>query len=238
MMRGREILSDLRRVSGATSEIYSYQSAKIKHSSLERGIHFYETGIRKFMGNSIIKRLEGQVFADDEALRARLRPETAVGMGEWVDIAGLIAPKTEIDRLLDGIESGEIDRLKGINTAFERMHTNYYTYEWTWVYSHIEDFYGIDPQRITAGDVVRIVGEWKEAVVGLDRLVYEDARKEFSLSSMTGFGADGSPHDMKRDFEQVRGDFENNPFVTEVLRHIEKKTALGDELIGRLSGIV
>lgn len=51
---------------------------------------------------------------------------------------------------------------------------------------------------------------------------------------MTGFGADGSRLEKELDFEQVRGDFESNPFVTAVLKHIEVKTALGDELIGRM----
>ena len=37
------------------------------------------------------------------------------------------------------------------------------------------------------------------------------------------------------DFEQVRGDFESNPFVMAVLRHIEVKRALGDELIERMN---
>lgn len=45
---------------------------------------------------------------------------------------------------------------------------------------------------------------------------------------MTGFGADGSRLEKELDFEQVRGDFENNPFVTAVLKHIDVKTALGD----------
>ena len=114
------------------------------------------------------------------------------------------------------------------------MHANYYTYEWTWAYEKLEEFYGIDPQQITAKDVIHIVEKWEEAVVGLDRMVYEDAKKEFSMASMTGFGADGSRLEKELDFEQVRGDFESNPFVTAVLKHIEVKTALGDELIGRM----
>lgn len=69
-------------------------------------------------------------------------------------------------------------------------------------------------------------------------MVYSDARKEFSLSSMTGFGADGSQDEMKLDFEQVRGDFESNPFVTAVLQHIDDKNALGDELINRIGQLV
>ena len=35
----------------------------------------------------------------------------------------------------------------------------------------------------------------------------------------------------------MRGDFENNPFVTAVMKHIEVKTALGDELIARMKQV-
>ncbi len=72
------------------------------------------------------------------------------------------------------------------------MHSNYYTYEWTWAYEKMEEFYGITPERYDCRRYHHIVEKWKEAVVGLDRMVYEDAKKEFSLASMTGFGADGS----------------------------------------------
>ena len=127
-----------------------------------------------------------------------------------------------------------IAALKEINARFEDMHRNYYTYEWTWAYNKIQEFYGFDTETITAADVIRIVEVWKESVIGLDRMVYDDARKEFSLSSMTGFGADGTQDERKLDFEQVRGDFESNPFVTAVLKHIDEKTALGNELINRI----
>ena len=114
------------------------------------------------------------------------------------------------------------------------MHQNYYTYEWTWVYDHIESFYGINPNKMTADDVVCIVEQWREAVVRLDHMIYDDARKEFSLASRTGFGVDGSRTEKDMDFEQVRGDFESNPFVKATLEHIDIKSALGDEIIERM----
>lgn len=237
MFKGRDILLELRHASGELSDIYSYHSTKIRNSSLNKGIKFYETAIHKFLGNSLIKRLEGIDFKNDDEIRERLRPDTSIGSGEWVDISGLIAPKTEIDYLLAGIESGAINRLKYINAEFERMHRNYYTYEWTWAYERLEEFYGINPEEITAANVISIVEKWKEAVIGLDKLVYEDAKKEFSLAAMTGFGADGSRREKRLDFEQVRGDFESNSFVTAVLKHIEVKSALGDELIERMKRI-
>jgi hypothetical protein len=238
MLKGRSVLNELKRVSGETSDTYSYQSAKIRNSSLNKGISYYETAIIKFLGNSLIKRFEGMDMQTDEDIRRRMKPDTEIGRGEWVDISGLIAPKTEVDKLIGSIETGEVNSLRAINECFAEMHNNYYTYEWTWSYDCIKEFCGIDPENITAADMIKLVERWKEAVVGLDRMVYEDARKEFSLSSMTGFGVDGTRREMKLDFEQVRGDFENNPFVTAVLKHIEVKTALGDELIGRLQPLL
>jgi acetyltransferase-like isoleucine patch superfamily enzyme len=235
MFKGRKVLKELKRVSGETSEIYSFQSAKIKNSSLNNGIKFYEIAIHKFLGNSIIKRLEGINFRNSDEIRTRLKPDTEIGAGEWVDISGLIAPKSEIDKLLDGIENGTINRLNDINSGFESMHNNYYTYEWTWAYNKIQEFYKLNPDEITANDIINIVNKWKESVVGLDEMVYADAKKEFSLSAMTGFGADGNREDKELDFEQVRGDFESNPFVTAVLKHIQEKTNLGNELINRIS---
>ena len=98
-------------------------------------------------------------------------------------------------------------------------------------------WYRVTPESITAGDVIRIVNTWKEAVVNLDKMLYEDAKKEFSMTAQTGFGADGNQKQKKIDFEQVRGAFENNPFVETVQEHIKAKTALGDELIERLKNI-
>ena len=53
-----------------------------------------------------------------------------------------------------------------------------------------------------------------------------------------GFGVDGSVSQRDGDFEQVRGQFESDPFVQMVCRHIEEKTALGHELIGRLNQLI
>lgn len=139
--------------------------------------------------------------------------------------------------MLDGIENGEIDRLKNINEHFAKMNDNYYSYEWTWAYSKIQEVYNINPDSITAKQIIDVVKDWQNAVIGLDHKIYDDARKEFSMQSMTGFGADGTRDTKLEDFESVRGDFESNTFVRAILKHIEDKQALGDELIARLKCI-
>ena len=236
MFKGLKTLDNLRYASGELSDLYSFHSTKITNSALVKGIGYYNTGIRKFLGNSLIKRLETlPAGASDEDMRALLKPDTAIGHGVWADVCGLIAPMTEVERLLEDIESGAVASLEAINARFHDMHAHYYSWEWTWAWERIQEYFGLSPKTITKADAIDIVRQWKEAVIGLDRQVYEDARKEFSLSSMTGFGADGTREVKEQDFEHVRGDFESNPFVQTVLQHIAAKTALGDEFIQRLS---
>lgn len=243
MFRALDILEGILAASGEVSDVYSYMGAKIRSSSLKNGIRYYNIAINKFLGNSIIKRLEDIGFPAgttkeerNAVIRGRLRPDMQAGDGEWVDVSGMIAPKQEVEALLDDIENGAVSDVYRLHSRFEEMHSHYYDYEWTWAYNRIRSFYGIEPSQITVSDVIGIVERWKEAVVGLDRMVYEDARKEFSLAAMTSFGADGDADIRSLDFAEVRGgQFESNPFVMETLDHIRRKTALGDGLIARLS---
>lgn len=237
MFEGRELLMKLRSVSGSVSGSYSYNNMMIKGVSLERGIKMYQTGINKFLGNSLIKRLENINFKSNSELQERLAPNQSMGKGEWVDLAGLIAPVKAVSRLLDDIESGKINSIEGVAEAFKKMHDSYYKWEWTWACERIEEEEGKSVKEFTASDVIRIVEKWKKSVTDLDKMLYEDARKEFTLSSMTGFGIDGGEDIKRLDFEQVRGAFESNGVVAAIQDHIEQKSALGNELIERMGRI-
>ncbi len=234
MFKGISLLENLQDSSGELSDIYSFHSTKIRNQSLKNGIRYYRTAITKFLGNSIIKRLENlPAGASDEEIRKALKPTCPIGTGRWSDLAGLIAPREAVKDLLDRTEKGEVS-LEALFDAFHTLHSQYYDAEWTWAYDKYAEFFGTPLETITAGEVIDIVKKWKEAVIGLDRELYEDARKEFNLASMTGFGADGGREIKERDFSEVRGDFESNSFVTAVLDHIKVKEALGNELIDRL----
>lgn len=101
-----------------------------------------------------------------------------------------------------------------------------------------EEYYGVNLSSISAAQVIDLVRRWQDSVIGLDNLLYKDAKIEFSLTFMTGFGVDGSDKEKLEDFEGVRGAFESNPFVTAVKEHIVVKRALGEELIGRISPLL
>ncbi|MCC8112661.1 MAG: DUF4954 family protein [Bacteroidales bacterium] len=235
-LRGKRVLHQLCESCGPTSDSYSFHSTKITNHALQRGLELYDIALTKFFGNSLIQRLIDKNPRTDEEMREMLRPDYPSGEGEWVDLAGLIAPKHEVDKLISDIENGEINTVDAINERFARLHKAYYDMEWTWAYQKIFDFFHLNPYTMTRQDAIDIVEKWIEAVVSLDKMVYADAKKEFSLSAKTGFGADGSSFDAERDFEQVRGYFESNSFVKAVVEHIAKKTALGKKIISQLKG--
>lgn len=227
-------LQELQKVCGETSETYTYQSCKIKNQSLIRGLKLYNMAINKFLGNSIISRLQNCPCRNDEEIRKCLEPDTSTGLGEWIDLAGLLAPQSKVEELIVNIKTGKIEKIEEINQFFENLHKEYYSLEWTWAWDKIQNYYNISPDTITSENIIEIIERWKESVVMLDNMIYKDARKEFSLSSQTGFGVDGDSNDQKTDFEQVRGVFEKNSFVEAVIDHIKEKTRLGNEMISRL----
>lgn len=231
MVRGLGILQELKKLSGATSDTYAYQSARITSSSLNKGEILYKMAISKFLGNSLITRLENTNGNLD-----KLKPETNDGEGDWVDLSGLIAPHALVSKLMDDIENGTISTLDTINARLASMHNAYYELEWTWAYKLMIEYYHLDADNITKENLINIIREWKKAVVGLDEMLYDDARKEFSMTARTGFGFDGQASKTAReDFEQVRGDFESNTFVSAVKEHIQNKTELADRWLLKLS---
>ena len=235
MMKGCEVLKNLRDSFGITTELYPYQGTVVKNRSLQKGLNLYEMAINKFLGNSIIKRLEIVAWESIEQIRKRLKPDfETIGLGDWVDISGLFAPKTEIDKLILSIENCEITSIEQINDAVRLMQKNYYDYEWTWAIDKICARLGKTIEDIEITDIVKVVNTWKKSVIELDRALYNDAKKEYELSIKTSFGMDGNSEDKDADFESVRGDFESNDFVKNIVLHIEAKSELARELLERI----
>lgn len=236
MWRGREVLSELQALSGENTEVYGYKNCKIRNSSLRHGRELYTIGIQKFLGNSLISRLENKDLHSMADVRAALKPDSKVGSGDWVDLAGLIAPKGDVTRLANDIEQGTLTLVQ-IQTRLEQMHANYYSYEWTWALEKLEQVWNCSVNDVTLDQLRMTITQWQEAVVNLDRMVYNDARKEFDLNSQTGFGVDGDREQAEADFEEVRGSFESNSFVQAVLEHIERKSALGAKMMEQLNNV-
>jgi len=234
MINGRDLLRKLKVTAGPTSEYFIYHSVRIPSHSLDRGIELYQIGIDKFLGNGVIKRLANRRLQNVEELRATLKPDSPVGPGKWIDLAGMFAPEEAVQQLLNDIESGAVNSLDELDARFAAMHEGYSRYEWAWAADILQKELNKTIDQITVSDVVDLTNRWKKAVLDLDQQLYDDTKKEFAVTAQTGFGLDGDDETRCRDFAAVRGTFEADGFVAEIRKHRAIKTELAHELLSRI----
>ncbi|MHC4543123.1 MAG: DUF4954 family protein [Planctomycetota bacterium] len=237
MLNGCQLLEKLKTTSGKNTEYYTYNNVRIKSSSLDRGIKFYQMGIDKFLGSCLITRLEHKQLINADELREALQPTTNIGPGKWVDLAGLFAPEKAVQKMLCDIESGAICTLDEVTEAFRSMHDKYEAYEWAWAANILQQRLSKVIDKITVEDIIELTKRWKKAIVELDHTLYADAKKEFAETAQIGYGLDGNEVTRHGDFTAVRGTFEEDSFVSEIEQHITNKTAIGDELISRMESL-
>lgn len=237
MINGRSKLLAIRQSSGEFASEYSFEKMKISKKALDRGIILYEMAIWKFLGNSLITRLQGIGLENEADIQNALQPDTSLGKGNWVDLSGLICPFEALNKLIISIENSEINSLDEVNANLASLHKNYYNFEWSWVADTLEVFYKKNLNDFTADDIIAILKKWKASVLEIDRFLFEDARKEFSLTKMTGFGIDGLQGARELDFANVRGEFDKNDTVKTIKEHMRVKEELGDMMIGKMEKV-
>ena len=214
MLNGVAILEKLKQDFGELAETYDYQGGRIKRSSLEKGLQYYGYAIDKFLGNSLITRIMNSDFFSVRQLRHALTPDKEYGDGKWTDLAGMIAPEKAVEDVLAAIENGRITDVKMLGRLFADLHSNYYNYEWKWACYMIQEYYGLSLESVTVEKLSELIIRWRSSVIALDNLIYEDARKEFTLAGLSGF--------------------DDDPFVKSVREHIANKTALADKALKKI----
>ncbi|MBE0535453.1 MAG: DUF4954 family protein [Phycisphaerae bacterium] len=237
MMRGRQILCDLKESSGLTSQNFYYNGVRIKRSSLEHGIHFYQLGIDRYLGNVLVGRLRRHPVESCEQLRALLKPVCKEGRGQWVDLAGLITPYEGVETLLADVESGAVASLEQVDERINAMYERFEDHQWTWVVEALAAKVQKPVTQFEPADVACIIADWIAAVEALDRMRLSDAQKEYGPASRISFGIDGGDAERDADFHAIRGTPEDNGFICEMKERLESKKRTAADLITRLESL-
>ncbi|MFC1783281.1 DUF4954 family protein [Planctomycetota bacterium] len=238
MINGQKILQQLKETSGLTCQNYYYNGVKIKRSSLENGINFYQLGIDRYLGNIMINRLRQSNFSGIQDLNTVFAVETDVGRGCWLDLAGMITAEVAIKDLLTEIAQGSVDSLDQVSGRLQGIHDNFQTYEWAWVANVLEQNYGKPIQQFTASDVIAVIQKWISAVEKMDNVRCSDARKEFGVTARIGFGVDGAVAERDADFMALRGSAQDNSFINELQQRLTQKKKTAAELTEKLQKLV
>lgn len=174
IVEGKKILENLREASGDDVSTYNYHEYVINANSLKKGIKYYDIALHIYMG-AVLKR----VLKQDPALTP---PTSAIGTGKWTDLAGLLLPVSEEERLKEDIKSGELETIDDVLKRFTDINEHYQEYRWAWTYELIKNYYQLD--TITMADAERIHADYVKARRAWIAEIRKDAEKEFSMGDV------------------------------------------------------
>ncbi len=238
MERAYNQLKSLQDFLGLHDHVYVFNNIFIKSSSLKRGMETYRWGIEKFIGNSLIQRIQDKfgdrpINSEKELLNALL-PDHTDGIGEWIDVCGMIAPIQGLHEIIRQIKSGVLSTLPDVNRAVRHLHSRYYELEWDWSYELLCRWFGAP---LSTSKVVEIIDRWLLAVVAIDEALLKDAHKEYNIIGRVNLGIQPD-NDLNSSYaEQIEEEFRHNSIVLSVKEHIDRKRSLGATILKQLSAI-
>lgn len=207
-----QVMEQLREGASREQEYVFYKGMHIKRLLLKTCSRYYEMAVRIFMGDQLMRRLsQVKQPAETEKILAQLAQTPVVSDSSWVDVAGLTMPAGVLEDLLDRIASASFVTLADLEKALKRIYDRYDEYAWMYAASLIEQRTGTKRAQWNADLLTGIIDDWQVNSVKLNKMIQQDARKEFDPSSKIGYGVYGH---IEEDFVAVRGTFEENSFVT------------------------
>lgn len=233
-----DILLALYEKASPKQESVYYKGVRIKRLMLKSTRRYYEMALNIFVGNQVLKKL---LNIKENPSMDSIQKEFSSGnqnkSGKWIDMAGMIAPEQAILKLQNDITSGSLNKLEDITSRLEQIHASYEDDVWDWTTSILAERFSIDVKQITTDQLLGLVSMWELVTIKLDKMILNDASKEFDDSSKIGFGIDGDTEVCKNDFEAVRGRFEENKFIIGINEEITQTEKRAAELKEMINGI-
>ena len=155
-------------------------------------------------------------------------PEAEFADAEWVDINGLICSKKRIDELIKSVVDGNIKSFDDLHQEFEQVYQTYEEDAWNWMLFNYKRLHNCELFEESRGNIVNFLTRWKESSLKLLNMVLQDSQKEFDGNVKLSFGVDGNAD---ADFENVRGSYDENPFVKNIKERIDLLNVKYEELI-------
>ncbi len=165
VLEAKELLRRLIKLQGKDMEEYEYKGCYIKHDALVNGLRYYDILVRLFLWEYFSK--DGSEFEEPQG-------------GAWVDMCGMLAPKTDIMRVVEDVDSGNITSLSHLKEVLEQINEDYKRNARGYAQFVIQQEDGS-----MFIDTDKWLHEAEEARNQWLRLVREDAEEEYQLGDVT-----------------------------------------------------
>lgn len=164
VLDGKSILEDLLKKNPEGTETFTYHGCKIKRTALLKGIQYYDLVLKLFL----YRCFQNNTTETDESNGCR-----------WVDMMGLLAPKSELDSVVRDIESNAISSPEELKEILNQIHRSYKQYEQAYanfVMQNCGDSLFIDRDHW--------MQEAEEAYALWLKMVKDDAEKEYQMGDV------------------------------------------------------
>ena len=219
ILQGHALLADIENqwTDGAQETVWNGLRIKRRHAATGREL--YRMAIDRFFGERLLARLEALGIPSPTGLRTALRPSRPEE-GRWCDIGGLLALKSEIDRLEADVANGSLNSTEALDERLLALRESYEEWAWAWTWARLSEAYPEAADGNFVDTLCRpVIRKWAEATIGLNRQIIADARKEFEQPRPCVFGIDGDDAEAAADALAVKGNPETHPLI----RDLEKQ---------------
>lgn len=218
MLRALPLLEEWETLMPEGCDEWSWKGLRLKKKAIRNGQSFYRLALSRFIGRQLLKRLQACAGRLPKDLYASMQPAEAY-CETWCDMGGLLAPSTEIQRLVEDIKEGRVPSIEAFLTRTLYIYTHYEEYAWAWTWHQIKERFTDMYAGLFAKEVcLPLLREWKEAEAELNAQIIADAGKEFAPIARVGFGIDGDETTADEDFLAVRGGPESHSVIKELRR--------------------
>ena len=164
VLEGKSILEDLLRKHSEDTEVFIYHGCKIKRAALLKGIQYYDLVLKLFLHRCF----QHNTAETDES-----------NGGRWVDMMGLLAPKSELESVVRDIENDSIGTADELKEILMQIHCSYKQYE--------QAYANFVMQNCGASlfiDRDHWMQEAEEAYALWLKMVKDDAEKEYQMGDV------------------------------------------------------
>lgn len=164
VLEAKKVLKNLESQQGTMCEEYEYKGCFIRRKSLVGAMRYYDLIIRLYLWNYF----QQSDSADSDALNS-----------SWLDLSGMLAPKSEILSVIEDVKNGSIASLSELQQILVQIHQSYKSNSRQYARSIMQQEGGnmfID-EDYWMREAEEAYSQWK-------RMVISDAEKEYQLGDV------------------------------------------------------
>ena len=222
VIKGKKALSELYEKATRKQEFVKYKGLAIKRLLLRQSIKYYNMAVSIFLGEQLLRRLEKAGNPQTlEAIRRALKPSRTAELEDWYDLLGLFVSNSSLQKFLQQVKNGQITDIDAFHTAMKMVYDAYDEDAWAWTVALLKEEKGLEVETVTADDLRQLIDDWKTQKQRFNNMIMSDAQKEYDANSRIGYGLDGDAQVQEADFAAVRGTYEGNGFVQELMQENE-----------------